>query len=333
MEQAPALHSAIYTALTSWLAANPENTGAEMARRSGVNASDISHIKNNKWVRKVGNTTSPIPSETYLKIAGALGVKLDEAAVHWDEYTIHQTIQQICGIAHSHRRFTLLDGMSGLGKSYGLSWYAKRNAKVVYIQATNTMSAVDLLSEVLTKFGRSRSIPTKGGAKSRLHAMHREIAAFVADNPGWLVIIDEMEDKARELYQAVKDLCDDFGRERQHRKGGLLVCGIGLYESWHKKHLRGQMPYSQLYTRFTEHYKPLLAGSPDEVRAFMAQEIQKLAKREGYTDSTALNWFSSKIDNMGQLNSLITDLNRILDSKEISRAAITANRLEAFYNN
>jgi hypothetical protein len=330
-EKGYGLHDKVQTAMMAWMEQDKENnTGAELSRRSGANQSDISRIKKGYDYRQVGAKASPIPVETYTRLATALALDLESGAVHWEEATVYQEIQEMCHIARKHLRFTLIDGMSGLGKSYALSMMAKRSAKTVYIQATKHMTAVDLLSEILIRFGKKNLIPQKGASTRRIHLMHREIAAFVAENEGWLVILDEMEDKRRDLYQAIKDLCDDFGRERQHRKASLLVCGIGLFDLWHRKHLSGQMPYTQLYTRFTEHYKPLSAGTPDQRAEFMRGEVKKLVTREGYTHPTAINWFCQKLDNMGALSSVVTDMNRATQRTATPRDQVTAAILDKF---
>jgi DNA transposition AAA+ family ATPase len=295
-------------ALNEWLLPdNPERSANALTRRTGVNASYISNIKNGNYT--IGQTM--IKPAVYFQIADAIGLNLTKPEAHW-ETPSYLRITAACKKAQIARKIVLLDSMdSGVGKTYTLEMYSKTNDKVVYVKCTSTMTAADLLSEVMTKLLVKK--PVKGN-KAKMD----EIRLRVTGTPGYLIIIDETDDIKAGLWKFIKEMYD-FTRNRC----GMIVSGMGTTDKINRLADRNRDGFKQLRRR--------LFSNRIMISLISKTDIQQIAKEElGINAASALRWFSLNVSDYQMLAEYIGDLKAAFNAQEL--ATITDRNLDEFFN-
>lgn len=320
-----------------WLAKrDAKHTAAELGRMADVHPSYITDIKAGKTHRNVGNgKESPISLSVYQKLGRVLKVYNSEYR-HWDT-PYYEQILRYAGYCQKNSCFGMLTGNSSIGKTYAFKDFATR-PKVVYLEAKKDMSGADVLVYILKRFGKEKDIPTPTAraryGKSAIFQMHQMISKFVEqeENKGWLIIIDDLEDKSKSVWSVIKDLCDDLGRSPQERKAGLLICGTNeMKEYLYKKHRKIITPYTQLYNRLSEYEIQLTSTNPQIFEREFAGIVKEIVKSEGYATDVQ-NWFGEEVGNMGKLNAFLTDLERVLQkTPDVKKKDINTATLQGLF--
>lgn len=96
-----------------------------------------------------------------------------------------QIVLSICAACQTRRGLGLIYGKSGYGKTFALREYAMKK-RVRYIECTDAMSNGDLIEAIEGKLFLSS---TFGSVYKRLN----RIRDYLAENPGYLLIIDEAD--------------------------------------------------------------------------------------------------------------------------------------------
>lgn len=297
----------ITSALNAWLERSEDNTQAKLAKLLNLNPAYISQIK--RGLYKIGE--SDISAEIMARVAREIGHKMEEITLHWETENL-QRIMQVCKTAQSMKRRMLLEGESGLGKTYGLEYYAQQNDKVVYVKATSSMTPNDLLGEILLKLG-VRQMPH--GTRNRLVKI-REMAA----KPGYLIILDEMEDVSTRIYKACKEIADFC-----QNTCGIVVSGIGLSDYFMKKGKQARRtPFVQLRRRFR--------GNTVVLRGVQKKEVERIVKQAGFAEKSAIAWWRNQIEDFDMLSQYLTDILSTTRKKNARLEVVTASELEAFFS-
>lgn len=299
-----------------------KQAATELKRRSGINATDISLLKNGKHAR---NNGSLIPEATYYTLANVLGLDLKHTALHWDtHYFLH--LQKVCRKAHRGGEFIIVDGPSQMGKTYALRKYANTNQKAIHIIATHSMSTHDFLYEMLLKSGMQRDkIPYS--ERRRILALQDRLA-----HAGWLVIVDELEDVKPSVYRSVTEVAKFL-----EGVAGMIICGAGLYEQLEKLALRRKAPYWQLFERFSENNQLLgYRSETGDRKPVDPREIREIVKNHGFTDRTAQHWFSN-IRNMKGLQTKVKIVLRYIQvsnqrDQPMAASQVTAEDLNRIFS-
>ncbi|MEQ9023032.1 MAG: hypothetical protein RLN82_09780, partial [Pseudomonadales bacterium] len=195
------LKDKISTAVASWLAEdNPDHSQNKLSEMSGVNARFIAEIKQGNTTYKLDNRDVDIKSEWYYQLAKAIGMQLSRT-VHFDSDPNFKRVQNLCNFAQLGLRNGLIDSTdSGDGKTYGLEYFSQHSKSVLYVKITHKMKGNDLLDHLIS----SMKIKIKEQRVSPARKIQL-IAEYCVARPGFLIILDELEDCDRDIWRIIKD--------------------------------------------------------------------------------------------------------------------------------
>lgn len=274
------------TAIKAWKLSNPElNTERELARLTNSNIAYVNNIANGVYSQ--GKTV--YADRYFVALAAVVGVALTDAgepSFHW-ETPGFELIQRVCQRAQQTGKRILLDGDSGMGKSYGLTWYAGKHPRVIYVRCTSSMSKRELLNALLKPLGLDGKVK---GEMNQMNAIEEKIG-----EGGWLLIIDEAEEVKSALYKAIKEL-EDLSK----RRAGLVVCGLGLEEKLARLALRKKDGFRQLKRRLF----PNLVHAPGYSQKVAEQALADI----GCEDPEVAKWMKRNVDNYDMLSEYVKDL-------------------------
>ena len=300
----------IVIALNEWLdPKNPERSTAKLQAKSGVNVAYISNISNGKTM--LSNTV--IKDQYYRMIAESIGLDLGEGEVHINTKNF-SLIEKVCAKAQQKKAIVLLDSIdSGLGKTYTLEYYASRNDKVVYIKCTSSMTAKDVMDEILAKL-LIRDIPR--GMKSKIDLIKDRVLAG-----GYLIIIDELEDVKLSVYKVIKEIID-FTQNRC----ALIVSGMGLIEKIEKLSKRNRPGFPQLKRR--------LFSNRITIQYMDAEEKISICEANNIHIKTAQNWFVNHVHDMQSFTQYLKDIHEYVSSEKKAgrNAIINGETLSELFN-
>jgi AAA domain len=280
----------VTTALNAWLEkGNPMRTGTYLKAVTGVNDTFISLIKQGKHELK----GYPIADAHYLKIAREIGLELDEKFLWQTPNFI--AIQQACKVAQQNQRRMIVDTATRQGKTFAFQFYATHNEKVIYIKCREAMRTKDLLLEMASRLALNLE-----GVRGEMAIMKAVMDQLTGEN-GWLIILDECEEKKNSLYSAIKEI-EDFTRGIT----GLIIIGAGMIRKWRQAADRQRWIFPQLCGRFFVNRL--------ELGTLTQSESAQRAKEAGITDKNVLTWFSKTVKDYDMLSQYLMDLRRITSS-------------------
>ena len=296
----------ITDAVNSWIdEKNPARSGNKLAEKTGINNAYISKIKNGTYEIEVGNGRLSQISDAYFhRIADAIGIRFD-GQLHWDFISNFKTIQRACRKAQKNAIREVIQGWTGMGKTYALESYAMTNDYVLYVKATQNMSSKDLLDTILDKMGVHN--PVRGN-HSKLEMIKRAINA----RKGWLIIIDETEVVRPGIYTVLKDISD-----WTQNKAGFIICGMDLIDKLDKLASRNRSGFPQLRRRFFGN-KIVTASRLSE------NEIVQVCDHEGISNKGAQNVLAEYVTDLDMLAQYVAD---IKDWQKANEKKITGNEV------
>lgn len=286
------LKKQIAKAAKAWVDSNPNHSNSLLATRADVNTSYMSHILREKFeIENAGRQASPISDAIFYKIADAIGLKL-EFRPHFNCEN-YLKVTQICAFAQANHRRYLLDGKdSGLSKTYTLEKYAREHEGVLYVKCTSLMRGKDLIQLLLEKLG----INLEGR-----HTMTSKLAHITSKmiTPGYLIILDEFENVASDMYRVLKDVED-----ATYQKCGLIVCGMGITRDLEQAAKRQAKLGPQIWRRFKTNR--LMLGM------YKAEYTRVGAVEYGITDPNAIGWLQERVTDYAMLAEYVTDIHNHL---------------------
>jgi DNA transposition AAA+ family ATPase len=265
----------ITEAVREWIMPNnKDRSGAELARKAGVNEAYVSKIKDGQYEINGGEgRLSAIKDAYFYKIAQAVGLNLDKA-FDWNT-SQRDLIEKWCKKAQSKKLRVLVSSLSGLSKTDSLEHYSYNNDRVLYIKCTKNMGTRDMLDLICRKLNITEYLV---GNYAKLEAIRAELIG----RKGWLIIIDEMENVKAGLFDAVKEISDFT-----EGQCGLMLSGIGMISYFSKMADKGRIPFSALKRRFFP--------NKIEVHGLDAQEIIQICVEEGCGKKVA-NLFGALVE-------------------------------------
>ncbi|TAE62453.1 MAG: ATP-binding protein [Bacteroidetes bacterium] len=275
----------ITAAVNEWIDTNnPDRSGQKLSEKAGINISYISNIKNGSYF--IGAT--PIKDEYFIKIAVAMGFKIEETELHFETENF-KLVQNVCKSAQQKRKIVLLDSEeSGLGKTYGLEHYATYNDKVLYIKCTSSMGAKDLLDEIIYKLS-IKDAPK--GAKAKIDAIRDKVLS----TPGYLIIIDEAEDIKISLYKILKEIIDFT-----YMKCALVVSGMSLTNKIERLARKERPGFPQLKRR--------LFANQAKLRMITNKEKADICQAYNISAKSAIQWFQKQVHDYQMFAEYIKDV-------------------------
>lgn len=262
--------------INNWIEQSTERSAATLSAKSNVSEAHISKIRKGEHQMQTGRDAkgdpkySPIGDDVFRKLAHAVGLKFHKS-IHWDtpNYTL---IQKVCQNAQKSQKRVLIDGDTGLGKTYALERYALEHDRVMYIKVTQSMTRKDLLTEICLKLQ----------IHDDLRALRRKLNAIrdkVTARPDWLIIMDEMEYCPYSLFHVAKEIADFT-----QGKCGMIMAGMGLEQMIIDMSNKKRKGFPQIKRRFFPNRVKL--------RDITKEGIKDICKANGITDSTAVNVLS-----------------------------------------
>ena len=242
---------------------------------NGVSVATLTNLANGK--------SDSISDKMLYRIADLINMKLTDE-VHWEFRgdNIHK-IGGVLKVAANESEFFWIDGESGQGKSYALTYwrdkglYDSNEMQVAYLELLNGMSNKHICHALLSLKYSQRKINNLPKSPSKLR---EEVAKMLIDHYKVLVL-DQMEygiDRAgtvkfiHGLYDLIKG------------KVGIVFCGAHTLTTIYKKGILQKKPYyNQFANRFEAGFRLLDSIDP--------AYIEKACQHEGITDTTAINWF------------------------------------------
>jgi NACalpha-BTF3-like transcription factor len=248
----------------------------DLGKQIGCNTAYISlMIKNNSLKTPNGVV---FEDKYFLGMANIIGYQIEvQNEAHLDSIN-YRMIYSAVGYAHRNRERVLIDGMTGMGKTYALEKYSKENLLTIYLKCTTSMSAKDMLSEILAYID-----PEKAKSLKKERQIILELSDLLVKKP-YLLIIDELEGVKKEaIFRSIKEVADFC-----ERKCGIVLCGINLIKLFDKQAKKEKTPFMQIQRRFNSNKVDRLELSADE--------IELVCNQKGLTNKSAIKWFQCSVN-------------------------------------
>lgn len=210
-----------------FIAASGKNQAAA-ARELGVSEALLSQFLSGTYK---GNTNDV--AEKIIKYIEVETKKITPPCLpEFAETSVTKGIWYALKFAHVHRDIALIFGEAGRGKSITLKEYAKKNDKVIYIEADTTISNVkSVLEEVWEALGNKNKEPERYLKKGIIEALQDSEVLIIIDDAQHLTL------KAMDIMRVI----------HENAKIGIAFCG--------NQHVYDRMlgreatQYAQLYSR------------------------------------------------------------------------------------
>ena len=220
---------------------------SQLAKKVGVDKTYISYIINRKWNKipdpnQKGSFKS-IGDKWFEKINKQLGIiKLPKSKVHLFSEN-YSKIAQICDSTRSECGTSLIDGRTGIGKTFALESYQKKNSiNTYYVQARYVFTAKTLLEAI------GLAIDPKFDITGSANGLLNRIITFLSTSENPLVIVDEAEHifEKKDSMGYLLSLMDCINRSKCI---GLVISGMNFYTRLEEAFKKEKPIYTQFYRR------------------------------------------------------------------------------------
>lgn len=238
-------------------------TAASVAKRAGISAGYISHIKAGRLAVPTGTGESAIGDHIWKALRAALGLAREVfETTHFQEITGRLYEAKTRGLAR------IIDGETGLGKSFAIDEFQRQVPAGTYVvRCTNAMTTPEFVREIARATGAAVQTGTK---QALLEATARKLMR--EDQP--LLVVDEAETMTKKAMSLslLKDLY-------VLTNGTVGIVLVGANDFLGKLRLKAQYKsenFPQLVSRFGT--DPLLLG------AIQPRDAANIAASYGLTD-------------------------------------------------
>jgi polyhydroxyalkanoate synthesis regulator phasin len=273
-----------------------DNSQNKLSKLSGVAPIILMAIRDGREsyrTSKDSNKDIAIDDQYYYKVAEALGLKF-EREVHFSNSN-YARVHQLCRYAQAKHRRGIIDSKdSGAGKTYALEAYARENRNVLYIKATSLMKGKDLVEKIIS------SLHIRPESKSLMHRL--DAIARKVIQPGYLIIIDEMESVSPDMWRVIKDIED-----ATYGKCGLIISGMGILRELELAAAKGKKLMPQILRR--------LRSNKLILKALSKKDIEEACKEHDITDRKVTNLLARHVFDWAMLNEYVKDIHDVLISK------------------
>jgi len=283
MEQAK--KEQITAAFNEWLKKHPNRTVKGLAREWDSNPGYLGAIKEKVYVTSNGTV---IRDKFFYDIMTGIGlVTRNSLGFHWDYVGHFKHVQSVCRNSQRKQLRVLLEADTGLGKTYGLSYYSKLNERCIYVQIKRSTTEASLLSEICSRLGINK-IP-RGN-----HAKMLAIRQQIIDKPNYLIIIDEQEYARQHMFHTVKEIADFL-----EGRAGFIVSGYGLRDKVKRLANLKKNGFPQFKRRFF----PNIFILPE----ISDSDKKEICEREGISQPEFKNAISAYCKDFDMLSRIIYD--------------------------
>lgn len=242
-------------------------TKAELARIVGVSAATISNMVNGKW--------DNIDSKLWRKVWSHVNPEHLSGMFETEDWN---AVFSLCQSAITNKRMIGLIGNTGMGKTTGLTAFAKR-PNVYYYYIDGAVSPRVFLKDLL----RTMGIPFEGSLSAMIARIAEELNSL--DQP--LVILDECAKLSEKMILTLHSL-----RDRTIQNCGFVLAGMPDFKNnLIKKVNRGVTGYAEFFRRINVWH---------ELKGLSFQEITHILEEHGITDKNTQREFK-KLYRFGDL--------------------------------
>lgn len=188
-------------------------------------------------------------------------------AAQWSDYNTGEwatrendnllQIFALCNEAQEDSRFMAVIGETGLGKSEGLKYYARKSARAYYVLCRKTMSRKDFLNAIAKAIG----LDIEGSLNSKINA----IVNFFKLNDKCVLLLDDVGKLNETCLQLIQIIYDETVGLL-----GLIMAGLPSFKKWFFKmaakdkpgfrELKRRIAYWMLLNPVNKHFIVAVAG-------------------------------------------------------------------------
>ncbi len=245
----------------------------------GISNATYSNMLNNKW--------QSINDEKWLLVQKWATPQASTSTTKTDgfEWPVLETknllaVLDLCADAQTNSRLLSVCADTGLGKTTGLKKYCADTPNAFYTLCTGTMGRRDFLNAIARAIG----IEAEGSIHNRITIIINKLGGL--QNP--LLALDDvgkLNDACLRLLQIIYD-------ELEGRLG-MAIAGLPYFKNTlFKNAAKGKQGFPELRRRIG-YWEPLQRPS--------AQLITTVCKRYGITETPAINYLCSTVQDMGTL--------------------------------
>ncbi|MDX2304642.1 MAG: AAA family ATPase [Microscillaceae bacterium] len=249
---------------------------ARLSEISGVKQSHLSHIMQGKYSISVSGKEVTIADKYYSSLARAIGMQLENSYwVHVDTEN-YKKVYIACADAKRLKERRIIDGLSGLGKSYAAGKFAQEKPNETYLIACKDDYSP---KEFIVSVAEALSIGVDPRRMTRAQ-IRKEITSKMAGMRNPLLIIDEAENLKDAAWSAIKDIADDL-----QAKAGMVIIGANDFKGQITRKARlNKRAYPQIESRFTEY------DTWAELHPLDEYDIHQVCDTLGIKDKSVRSW-------------------------------------------
>jgi AAA domain len=255
----------------------------DLSKIAGVNPGVLSFVKNSQWEQ----------------VSDAMVAKL-RAFFSLDEWQLRQSqnlklIEELCHDARNNKRFLATCGFTGAGKTVSLKMFCRKNSECHYVLATAVMTRKGFVEAIM----RAMAIKEDGNLEQKIGYIVNKLrssldALLVVDDAG------KLSDPCLQLLQIIYDETEN--------NAGIVIGGVDLLKKRIDKNAaKDKMGFRELKRRIA-YWQPLVRPE----RGF----IQTVCADFGITDTKAVRYIISSVQDFGTLRNLITNAVKARDLNE-----------------
>ena len=244
----------------------------KVAKMCGVNAPYVGYILDNKWnavPSQGGAALGKVSDAVFMKLQ--LGLGLSSEFFETENYA---AVYATCMDAKVRHEWRVVDGLTGAGKSFAASRFARLNPRETFlVRCKNTMNAKEFMQAIASAVGASEV-----GTRHRICTAISE-KLLTMSNP--LLILDETEALFKRTseggFGAIKDICDEVNG----RVGIVLIGANAFLEQLKVRAANLRSCFPQLVSRF--------ATDPVKLEVVTREDVALIAPSFGVTGKKELD--------------------------------------------
>lgn len=226
-------------------------TAAELARKSGVNNSYLSLMRQGSYETDAGNGKKVEIADRYFEmLARAVGYTLQKT--YWEPVPTTQ-MKQILAVLEDAREFGstyVITGETGSGKTFVSRMFQRNYPLDCYLV---TVGSADNIGDLLEKTCEQLGVATEKTKSKTLRAVARRMQSMRFDGLKPLLIFDEAEYMKQPALCNLKELYDALNGQ-----AGLVLLGTDqLNRNIERMRRKNRDGIPQLYRRIKFGYRPL----------------------------------------------------------------------------
>lgn len=276
----------IASAVTAYCTANTLSQG-QLAQKSGVNASYVSHIMRGMFTMPVGGNQTEIADKWFVMLADFIGYKL--AKSYWDVIATDEFINTIAALEdskqHAETRTIIID--TGNGKTFSIDRFVTENPNYTYVI---TLNEVYKIGDVLADLCKHLGLEETGSPAKKLKRICARLAEQSRAGNKPIIIFDEGEMASINLLRMLKSVYDGV----KGLAGITLVGTPQLLTNIQRACLKDKIGMPQFFRRFKAGIRHIKTASKNKYTAFY--------EALGVTDTGLRKLLNSMCENYGELS-------------------------------